>query len=382
MRSIFSALSRSRGRARTSLAVEERSARPPPRDVSALRGEILALGLTADRALELANALEREGRLLEAFEALTQANRLRRDFAVERRLVRLQRDAFAQLDRSLPPPAWPPFVPDDAQGTSTGPLMVTPAELTPGVLRNGIMRHGCVLVRGLVAPERAVRLREGVDRAFDACDATRAGRATPEAATWFDPLEDVPDGDDLRRFGRAGQGILAADSPRVLYEFLETVRDVQLDRLIAAYLGERPTLSVQKVVLRRVDWTLQHALWHQDGAFLGEGIRTVNAWFALSPCGRNAPGMDLIPGRIERLITAGEAGAGYDWTVSPDTITRELPGVPPWRPEFDVGDVLLFDHLMLHRTAAAPGMTDRRYAIESWFFASSVYPNTSTPLVV
>lgn len=37
---------------------------------------------------------------------------------------------------------------------------------------------------------------------------------------------------------------------------------------------------------------------------------------------------------------------------------------------------------MLHRTAAAPGMTDVRYAIESWFFASSVYPDTSTPLVV
>jgi hypothetical protein len=38
---------------------------------------------------------------------------------------------------------------------------------------------------------------------------------------------------------------------------------------------------------------------------------------------------------------------------------------------------------MLHRTAAAPGMTAVRYAIESWFFASSVYPADKwTPLVV
>jgi hypothetical protein len=101
------------------------------RDAATLREEVLEHGLTADRALELADVLEREDRLVEALEILTQANRLRRDFAVERRLVRLQRAAFAQLDRSLPPPAWPPFVPDDAQGTAEGPLVVTPGELVP-----------------------------------------------------------------------------------------------------------------------------------------------------------------------------------------------------------------------------------------------------------
>jgi len=135
-------------------------------------------------------------------------------------------------------------------------------------------------------------------------------------------------------------------------------------------------------VLRRVDITPQHAIWHQDGAFLGKGIRTVDAWFALSPCGRDAPRMDLIPVRLERVLATGETGAGFDWTVSADTIARELPGVSVWRPEFDPGDVLLFDEMILHRTAAAPGMTGLRYAIESWFFAPSVYPDTSTPLVV
>lgn len=379
MRSVFAALSRHR--TRSAAAPPDRSS-ALPRDVAGLREEIIAHGLTAERAGDLAAALQGEGRLLEAIEVLTDANRLVRSIPVEQQLVRLRRDAFAHLDRSLPPPEWPPFVPEDAPETPPGPLIVRAADLTPGLVRNGLLKHGCVLVRGLVPAQRAARLRRAIDQAFDAYDVTAAGQATPETGAWYHPLDGVPDGAELRRFGRAAQSVLTADSPRTLFELLETVRETRLDRLIAGYLGERPTLDVKKCVLRRVDWTCQHSLWHQDGAFLGPGIRTVNAWFALSPCGRDAPGMDLIPQRLPGLLTAGGPNAGFHWAVAADTITKELPGVQPWRPEFEAGDVLLFDHFMLHRTAAAPGMRELRYAIESWFFASSVYPDTSTPLVV
>ena len=51
------------------------------------------------------------------------------------------------------------------------------------------------------------------------------------------------------------------------------------------------------------------------------------------------------------------------------------------RPLFEPGDALLFDDLMLHRTAAAPGLTRARYAIESWFFAPSTYPADQIPIV-
>ena len=44
-------------------------------------------------------------------------------------------------------------------------------------------------------------------------------------------------------------------------------------------------------------------------------------------------------------------------------------------------DVLLFDDLFLHRTAADPTMPRRRYAIETWFFAPSAYPEGQIPLV-
>jgi hypothetical protein len=52
------------------------------------------------------------------------------------------------------------------------------------------------------------------------------------------------------------------------------------------------------------------------------------------------------------------------------------------RPIFEQGDALLFDELFLHRTACEPEMTRERYAIETWLFAPSVYPDKQIPLVV
>lgn len=357
----------------------------PPADAGALREALLDRGLDADGAVALADALERDGRPLAALEACEMANRLRRDGALERRIVRLRLRAFAALDRSVPPP-WPPPVPDDAPGAS-GPPAVDARDLTLAVLRNGVLRHGAVWVRGLVPRARAARLRDDMDRAFDAFDAAAAGRRTPEQAVWYDPLEGIRNPPIARAWRRGAGAVLAAEAPRACFDLLETVRDVGLAALIGAYFGERPVLAAEKVTMFRVhaqDWRLRETSWHQDGAFLGgTAVRTLNVWFALSRCGRDAPGMALMPVALDRILPVGEPGAHYDWSLSPDTVAREMAGIPVWRPECEEGDVLIFDHLTLHRTAADAGMPNWRYAFETWFFAPSVYPtDLSTPLVV
>ena len=43
--------------------------------------------------------------------------------------------------------------------------------------------------------------------------------------------------------------------------------------------------------------------------------------------------------------------------------------------------MLLFDEFFLHRTATEPSMHRNRYAIETWFFAPSAYPEQYVPLV-
>src|SRR5262249_10956371 len=160
-------------------------------------------------------------------------------------------------------------------------------------VRAGVMRHGCVWVRGLVPPARAAELRAAIDRAFAAREAVLARRANADDRAWYSPVERVPK-DASRHWVRLGQGLLTADSPPAFYAFMDLVRALGIDRLVADYLGERPALSIEKCALRRADASLHASTWHQDGAFLGTGIRTLDVWLALSPCGRDAPGLDVI----------------------------------------------------------------------------------------
>jgi len=151
---------------------------------------------------------------------------------------------------------------------------------------------------------------------------------------------------------------------------------VGLGTIIAKHFTERPSLSVNKCELRRMPGGMATGPldFHQDGAFLGADIRTVNVWLALSSCGVDAPGLDIVPRRVERVLPTGVDGAIFKWTLSPVTVERELAGPPIVRPKFEPGDAMLFDHLLIHRTANEPNMTKQRYAIETWFFAPSTYP--------
>jgi hypothetical protein len=353
--------------------------------VQAVQDQILTHGLDAERALALADALEGAGRLVDAVDALVVANRLRRDVATERRLVRLRAAAFGQLSAALAPSQWPHFEVDGVAPQTDGPLEVPAAELSATVMRDGLYRRGHLLVRGLIPRARVERLRHCIDETFRAHDEVARSGTTPATQPWCDPFEGIPDAAAHRLMVRASHGILAADSPRALHEYLETLESAGVRNLVAAYLGERPALSVMKCTLRRADpsdWRIRLSNWHQDGAFLGHGIRTVNVWVALSKCGEDAPGMELMPCRLTGLISRGGDGAEFDWTVSPQTIAREIPGVPIWRPTFDEGDVLMFDHWSLHRTAADERMSKLRYAVESWFFAPSAYPADSPTMLV
>jgi ectoine hydroxylase-related dioxygenase (phytanoyl-CoA dioxygenase family) len=147
-------------------------------------------------------------------------------------------------------------------------------------------------------------------------------------------------------------------------------------------MGERPALSVAKSTLRRVQPTGGHD-WHQDGAFLGRDVRSVNVWLALSDCGSTAPGMDVVGSRLPYILQTHSHGAYFDWSVGQGMVDILAEGgAPVLTPEFGPGDALLFDHMMLHRTSVKPGMTGTRWAIESWFFAPTCYPYDQIPLLV
>lgn len=339
-------------------------------------------------------------------EELMEQNRREPDPEVERRLLKLRHKAFAELDLTAGSAS------GDGHGAAPREFPVEQGlpvarreDIDGDGVRSAILEFGCLHIPGLVPPDLVERLKAGIDSTFEACEIAEAYEAEIAGRNGHEGDQDQPPtalSEDAprspyyepfmpmagytlgggRKWNRSGGAIWAADSPRMMFELADAFERLGVRSLVDDYLGERPALSMNKTVLRRARPGKGGADWHQDGAFLGSDIRSLNVWLSLSHCGETAPGMDMVPRRLDGIIETGGAGANFDWSVAPDDAERAAGEAGVVRPLFAPGDVLLFDHLFLHRTASEPTMTDTRYAIESWFFAPSAYPDKQVPIVL
>jgi hypothetical protein len=335
-------------------------------------------------ALDAASALEEDGQALEAIGVLTEANRERRSAALEERLVQTRHRAFAELGQgaSEPPPG--ELVQPGVAAEDDGMPSVAAGELTASKIAGTLETYGALIVRGLLDADRVGILVGGIDQSFAARDAAAAGANGDQTRPWYVEFAPEVDGAAAVSIGRgfiakSDSGVWTADSPRVMFDLLESFEQAGVREVVTEYLGERPALSINKGTLRRARPSVGTAWWHQDGAFLGRGIRSLNIWLSLSHSGRTAPGLELVPKRLDEIVETGTEGADFDWSVG-DCVVEEVSGGRISRPVFSPGDALLFDHLCLHRTFKDPAMTATRYATETWFFGPSAYPDPSAQL--
>jgi len=338
-------------------------------------------GADIDELLAAADGFADQGRHHEAIDRLTAANRAGRHHELEQRLVALRHQAFNARSPEPGPEPWPASYDDPFAGT-TGVPEVAGADLTSEYLGGALLHHGSLLVRGLLPPHHVERLRSGIDRVLEALERSTAVPGS-SPAPWFVPFDppESPLGPMDRLWVLKSGTIYAGDAPRVLFDLLDAVTEVGLDRVIAGYLGEAPVISLVKTAVRRLAPDAQGG-WHQDGQFLGDSLRVVNSWIALSDCGEHAPGLDLVPRRLAEIVPTGTDGAPFDWCVGQGMVDRVAEATPVVRPHFEAGDALLFDDHLLHRTGEGPGMTLPRYGVESWFFAPSAYPGNWVPLAI
>lgn len=330
-------------------------------------------------AIEAAHRLEQEGDHRAGIDLLTAANRLAPHLEIEQELLELRNRAFYALDSSGLD-EWPPPI-DPVAPTGKIPE-IDRDDLTVDALRNGIIGQGALLVRRLLDPEKALELAAGIDRAEEAAAAFENKEATPDTLRYFRRFK--PEDKKLargRKFVRDGRGVWTADSPHMFFTVIEMLHQVGFIDIVKGYIGEPAVISVNKSTLRVVPPD-SGTNWHQDGAFLGDDIRSCNLWLALSHCGVDAPSLDVVPRRLDRIVETGTNGAFFDWSVGPGTVDQLTTDSPVTRPVFEPGDALLFDDLNLHRTGVGEGMTKERYAIESWFFGASNYPPGVVPLLV
>ena len=320
--------------------------------------------------------------LFDEIDRLTAANVAAPDRDAERRLVYLRhlagiRTLVASADDR------PEYPEADAGALPASDALpeIDAKDLTPGLLRAGILRDGCVLVRGLVPRDDALRFADQIDRAFAARD--RVQTTGQDGDGYYEEFEagtpyDIAPG--ARPWIQEGGGVLAVDAPVLTAEMLQIFAAAGLRELVGDYLGERPMVSLQKTTLRKADPAIGGA-WHQDGAFMGE-VRALNLWLSLSRCGDESPGLDIVPRRLEGMVTTTTDEAILSYQVSQAKAEEAAGDKGILRPIFEPGDALFFDEMFLHQTGSDPAMPKPRYAIESWFFGGSKFPGEYGPLVV
>lgn len=313
--------------------------------------------------------------LLEEIKRLREANGQRPNAA--RDLVRLRHKAGVSLVRAGSPDAEFPAPSGALPAAGEGGLPeLRPEDLTPELLRAAILRDGCALVRGVVDRDRAARLGADAAELF----ASRQEGNAAEVALQYEEFEPEEGYSLAERAIVTGAGcIWLVDSPTLLSEVFELYEAAGLRELITGYLGGRPVMSVNKSTLRSASAEVSAVDWHQDGAFMGD-VRALNVWMSLSDCGERAPGLTMLPRRLDHILTTGTPGAKFDWSVSPTVVEEAAGEAGTIRPVFEPGDVVFFDDMFLHAPWVTPDMPETRYAIESWFFSPSTLPGEYTPL--
>jgi len=300
------------------------------------------------------------------------------DPAEQRRLLWLRHLAGIRMLEAAPGGARHAEPDEDALPEADGLPEIAAADLTPELLRAGILRDGALLVRGLVDRDAALELAELIDRGF-------AERATDEqggtAADGFYE-EFIPQPPFEPYVGRdwiaAGGGVLAADSPVLCARMIELFRAARVLETVEGYLGEPAVISAEKTTLRKATPDVPGA-WHQDGTFMGE-VRALNLWLSLSRCGDVAPGLDLVPRRLEHLVKTQTEEAVLPIQASQAAVEAAAGTTTIVRPIFEPGDALFFDELFMHQTASDPSMPNPRFAVESWFFGVSGFPGDYAPV--
>jgi hypothetical protein len=309
-----------------------------------------------------------------------------RDIAADTAALEQRIEAF----RDEQPSADPDLIidPDLEPPANEGRIpQIDAAELTVDVLRSAISEHGALNVRGMFSPESIRELPGAIDQVLDAVDSPKEVKRKLVSHYYHPPanLASIMPGKGmelgaLRVFNTKVGAAMCAEAPCVAEMLFELYEEHKLKELITAYLGEPPCLSVKKWMLRRSTLPVDKSGWHQDGAFMGTDINSINLWLPLTDCGgeTGAPGMDIVPQRLHTIASA--EGATFDWSVSDEYVNKRFSATPPVAPVFKAGDAFFFDHLYLHRTQFREDFTALRYAIETWFFGVSTFPKDQIPL--
>jgi ectoine hydroxylase-related dioxygenase (phytanoyl-CoA dioxygenase family) len=257
-------------------------------------------------------------------------------------------------------------------------------------LQSAMASSGGLIVRNFINIPTTRYYKSIIDEVLSTCYlAPKEEHTTADSKNVFhnppsnlDSLMPAQKWKNSRGFHRKSGSAMCIESSGVAEQLLELYEQKGLREIMTSYLGEPPCLSALKWVLRRSLLPVNPAGWHQDGAFMGSDINSINMWIPLDECGGDtgAPGLDLLPRRLKEIVNTGTDGAVFNWSTSDGEIDESFGEGSIISPVFNAGDAFFFDHFYLHRTQFKESFSKLRYAIETWFFSSGNFPKNQIPL--
>lgn len=230
----------------------------------------------------------------------------------------------------------------------------------PAVLQTALKTQGCFLLRDCLPQALLRAAKTELEQRYAQADQDwQAGRMSEAAYHKLFQYGHLPEEGAYRPLAQApfldGDLYTTLLGLPVLLDFLQT------------FWGETVFLIDKNSLPRR-----QHPFWperqipfHQDAEFLG-GRPALNFWIPLDPCGRHAPGLELWLVPQQRVWFEGALDP-----LTPLYQQRDISALMQlasreqfWRPELELGDLLVFDAHLFHRTWLSESMFEPRYSLE------------------
>ncbi|MEH6582672.1 MAG: phytanoyl-CoA dioxygenase family protein [Halioglobus sp.] len=270
-------------------------------------------------------------------------------------LAQMTAAGAARCERSREKTLTPPRA-TDLFADTVGLPEIQADQLNRETLAAGILHHGALLVRQLYSGEVLTRLQHLA--------------STREEA---DRADNLPLG----------------CTPHTFFQLLNIYQQCGLLDAVREYLDDEPVIFAQRSKLRqhRAKRDKYAAIpWHQDVNFFGRKSYAVNCWAAVTPCGEDNPGLNIIPVRTEeRQGWDGDDGIApldYGRSMTPDELDNFRGKQPIAHPVLQPGDALLFDEMTVHQTALKRWARAEQVVTISWFFRASGFPAWGTPLAI
>jgi ectoine hydroxylase-related dioxygenase (phytanoyl-CoA dioxygenase family) len=276
---------------------------------------------------------------------------------------------------------------------------VAASELTLDFLKNAMRQNGCCLVRNYFDADEADELKAYIDHSFSVHNSEgfihnylskqvelrevleKTKKDIEENKKTNETYTDIVKlGRNLTRTLGVDVSCLTATSPILAQKLLQLFDKKGLRDLLSEYFENEPCVSVYKWVLRKAVSPQKDIDFHQDGAFMGDYIDSLNCWVPLTDCGAGTetPGIDIVP---IRFMNSFAKGTGVlNWTISSQAVVDKYGEKAVVTPSFSSGDAFFFDHCLVHRTQHIPNSTAERYAVETWFFDSVNFPKNQIPI--